>query len=233
MDKTNKPESFAQLYRRANPSPGARAKVPLLHVVASSPEEEEEEEETEDDTVLCESTVIVEFLADMDFDDDARIQEKQAAFWPPCPKKRATMRLFVELCGHKFDSSYLAFSRVSDMAQVQAQYLQLQKDMKQVDAFLSYHYPEKFEERGTALTLPEVHVAPFVQLCCGILPPPYDPMSIAKDLHLDNLQAWMERILQRESVVSTAAQLNLQTRQDKLVKRLARIQAKEEEEASF
>jgi glutathione S-transferase len=203
IDKTQKPDSFQALYRRANPLPGVRAKVPLLHVVSN-----------EDDLVLCESTVIAEYLAH---------SYPSVSYWPDRPKERAQLRLWMELCGSSF-SSYLEFTRVQDAAQVEQQYSILKENLKQVDAFLAtLHHPQ--------FTLAEAHLAPFVQRCCGILPEPYHPVSIAEDLDLVHLQSWIPRILERKSVRATAPpEDEIERKRSKLVQRLARIQPQQRQQ---
>lgn len=214
IDKTNKPDSFVKLYQRANPVPGVTAKVPVLHVEGASEEEE---------IILCESTVIEEYVAMMKINNDLILKEKQAQFWPTSPKERAKLRLFIELCGDSFDS-YLAFSRVQDAEQLETQHSILQQKMREADAFLS-----SYSKSSEQFTLAEAHMAPFVQRCCGILPPPYDPMSIANDLQLEYLQPWIQMVLQRDFVMTTAPQEDIQNRREKLDKRLARIHAKAKE----
>eukprot|EP00581_Thalassiosira_minuscula_P012008 CAMPEP_0183729576 /NCGR_PEP_ID=MMETSP0737-20130205/30647_1 /TAXON_ID=385413 /ORGANISM="Thalassiosira miniscula, Strain CCMP1093" /LENGTH=220 /DNA_ID=CAMNT_0025961801 /DNA_START=144 /DNA_END=806 /DNA_ORIENTATION=- len=217
IDKTNKPEWFEELYQRANPLPGVRPKVPLLHV--TNPEQE---------IVLCESTVIAEYVATMATSGAGHQEEKQAHFWPTNPSERAKLRLFVELCGSSF-GSYLAFRRVQDMQQVETQYTILMQKMKEVDAFLVASATSVSDASDTRFTLAEAHVAPFVQRCCGILPPPYDPISIANQLQLVRLQSWIQGILQRDSVVATAPLEEIKDKREKLIKRLARIRDRQQE----
>lgn len=124
IEKKTKPDSFRKLYQRANPLPEVRAKVPLLHVCSG-----------EEDFVLCESTVIAEYVASMEIHNDI-VKEKQFRFWPIEPEERAKLRLFIEVCGDSFDS-HLGFSRVQDTQQLQAQYSILQQKMRDVDEFLS------------------------------------------------------------------------------------------------
>ena len=210
IEKTNKPESFRELYQRANPLPGIRPKVPLLHLPSSNDNDEE--------VVLCESTVIVDYLATSAIDESTRNQD--SSFLPVDPKDRAQLRLFVELCGSSF-SSYLSFSRVQSMPQVEEQYAILQDEMTNVNAFLSARFEMK------EFTWADAHMAPFVQRCCGILPAPYDPISIAKDLDLANLQSWIKCLLERKSVKLSAPLEEIHNKREKVIKRLARIQSRE------
>ena len=78
VDLQNKSEEFLELYKKANPIPDARAKVPLLQV--------------DDDTFLCESMVVTEYIAEV----------YSSPLIPVSSKDRARMRLFVELCGSTF-----------------------------------------------------------------------------------------------------------------------------------
>ena len=136
------------------------------------------------------------------------------------------MRLFLELCGSSF-SSYLAFSRVQNLAQVQEQYLNLQDNLQQVDSFLSAYSSTASlsNSNDRPFTMAEAHLAPFVQRCNGMLPPPYDPVSITSDLGLVAARAWIEFILQRKSVLASAPD-DLDRKRQMLVKRLARIKSR-------
>lgn len=196
IDKTNKPDSFLELNRNANPLPGVRAKVPLLQ---------------HGDVVLCESTVIAEYLA--------TTANHDSTYWPSCPKERAKLRLFMELCGDCF--SYLAFTRVPTVEAVQEQYSSLQTNLIQVNAFL-----EHYHSNPASFTMADAHIAPFVQRCCRILPEPYSPISIAQDLELTHLHSWTQSVLQRKSVVDTAPpEAELDKKRTQLIKRLKRIGA--------
>jgi glutathione S-transferase len=204
IDKTNKPDAFQELYRRANPLPDVAPKVPLLHV-----------ESLGDDFVLCESCVITEYLSTMGTR-SAEINKRQSQYWPACPKERSKLRLFMELCGSSF-SSYLDFTRVQDRQQVQTQYTLLQQKMREVDAFLSFL-------SNTNFTMADAHVAPFIQRCCVILPPPYDPVSISEHLGMKHLHPWIQSILARDSVITTAPSVEeMESKRSKLIKRLGRI----------
>ena len=206
IDKTNKPHAFRELYQRANPLPGVRAKVPLLCVTF--------DREQDDELVLCESTVITEYLASLK---NSNAKDKQAQFWPADPSERAKLRLFMELCGSSF-SSYVAFSRVQNMQQVKEQHLKLRDEMSNVDAFLS----SSLIRPNNRFTLAEAHLVPFVQRCCGILPPPYDPLSITDQFGLQTTQLWIQSLLRRKSVILTAPD-DLSLKRAKLIKRLGRI----------
>ena len=128
--------------------------------------------------------------------------------------------LFVELCGSSF-SSYLDFSRVQNLQQVKDQKSVMNDKMREVDAFLSAYYI-----KDNQFTLAEAHIAPFVQRSCGILPHPYDPLSIADQLCLEYLKPWIQLILERESVQKTAPIEEMEDKGIKLSKRLKRIQDK-------
>lgn len=212
IDKTNKPDSFQELYHQANPLPGARPKVPLLHLKYLDQDDEE--------VILYESTVIAEYLATLELK-NSPMKDRQSQFWPTNPKERAKLRLFMELCGSSF-SSYLAFTRAQDRQQVDAEYSILKDKMREVDIFLSSSL-----NSNNRFTLADAHMAPFVQRCCGILPEPYDPTTIADDLELVHLQPWIQKILQRDSVLFSAPPPEeTEKKRVRLVKRLARIEAK-------
>lgn len=206
------------MYQLANPLPGARPKVPVLDVKLQAPGIQGEMKTER--IVLCESTVITEFLANID--DNHQLL-------PQSPKKRAKIRLFVDLCGSTFNS-YVAFLRVQNEEQLQTEYDQLQDKMMLLDAFLAassqHQTPKGPFLLGQQFTLAEIHLAPFVQRCCEQLPPPYDPLSICEQrgLFQNHLQPWMQALLERDSVVATASFQEMKVRQEKMTNRLGRIQ---------
>ena len=163
----------------------------------------------------------MEYLATSLNDDDS----DSSSFWPSNshPRERAALRLFMELCGDSF-SAYVAFTRVQNMDQLQELYLTLQDNLRQVNAFLAAKYASTLsrDDHDDSFTLAHAHLAPFVQRSCGILPPPYDPLSIARDFELPVVQSWIQSLLKRKSVVATAPN-DLDRKREKLVKRLERI----------
>jgi glutathione S-transferase len=207
FDKANKPQRFFDLYQRANPLPDAKPKVPVLHISRPT--------QRQGDIILCESTVISEYLA-----------EAYGDHLMPCrPKDRATIRLFLQLCGSTF-SSYVALSRVQTMQQWETELEFLKNQMAQVEAFLQSCSSEPFV-MGNQFTLAECYMAPFVQRCCEILPSPHDPLSICERSGLMRCKSWIQAVLQRDSVIDTATKDVWTRKRDKLSKRLARIQARD------
>mmetsp|Transcript_38983 Transcript_38983/g.80952 ORF Transcript_38983/g.80952 Transcript_38983/m.80952 type:complete len:223 (-) Transcript_38983:532-1200(-) len=207
-----KPKEFQQLYARANPLPGARPKVPVLEIWSPASDDGQEKESL----VLCESTVIVEYLWE-EFDQDSHLVPTKVA-------ERAQSRLFLELCGSSF-SSYISFSRVANMEQVERERTHLEKEMQKVNAFLAATYPH--HDESLPFTMAECFLAPFVQRCCAILPPPYDPLSIGQNLQLEHLQFWIQStVLGRPSVQNTASADDWQRSRQKLEQRLVRLQQK-------
>ena len=141
IEKTNKPDSFAALYQLANSGPNARSKVPLLdakllHTIPPPSSSSataggttpitKREPETER-IVLCESTVITEFLAQQQQQQQQQqVQQQQqeggenhrpALLLPDDLQERAKIRLFLELCGNAFNS-YVPFLRVQNEEQL-------------------------------------------------------------------------------------------------------------------
>ena len=257
IEKTNKPDSFAALYQLANPGPNARPKVPLLdakllHTIpppssatataGGTTPITKREPETER-IVLCESTVITEFLVQQQQEQQQQQQVQQqqqegdenhrpALLLPDDPQERAKIRLFLELCGNAFNS-YVPFLRVQNEEQLQEEYTRLQDQMKQVDAFLLVAGASSSTQSttgegpfvlGSQFTLAEIHLAPFVQRCCEELPAPYDPFSIGEQLHLTSVLDWMQALLTRDSVMITASSSEMSIRRQKLINRLGRIQ---------
>ena len=217
IEKTNKPDSFADVYQLANPLPSARPKVPVID--AKLQKRDIRGEMKTERIVLCESTVITDFLANID--DNHQLL-------PQSSEERAKIRLFMELCGSTFNS-YVPFLRVQNEEQLQREYAQLQDKMKQLDAFLAASSSQQTQKGpfllGQLFTLAEIHMAPFVQRCCEQLPPPYDPLSICKELCLtDHLQPWIQTLLERDSVVATASFQEMEVRRQKMINRLGRIQ---------
>jgi glutathione S-transferase len=190
VDLENKSTEFLETYAKANPLPGARAKVPLLQV--------------DDTTILCESLVVVEFVAET--------YGNHNQLLPGSPKDRATMRLFTELCGSSF--SYFPLLRAKG-EKLEAALKTFQEGLVAADAFLKHHNSSPFLF-GNSFSLAECNAAPFVQRACTILPAftkaaaengenkiVINPLQICDELGLHHLKAWMEAVMARPSVVET------------------------------
>jgi glutathione S-transferase len=170
------------LYAKANPLPGARAKVPLLQ---------------DGSAVFCESLVVAEYIAEQYCND----------LLPPTAQERAIMRLFTELCGSSF--SYFPLLRQKD-EKLDAAVESFKDGLINVDTFLSKLGNNKGPFLfGSRFSLAECNAAPFVQRACTILPAftggakPINPIEICEDLGLTRLKQWIEAVLSRQSVVAT------------------------------
>jgi len=197
------------LYKRANPLPGARAKVPLLQILEETGEEEGNEKK-KDDVVLCESLVVAEYVAEVYSKQEGG--NYKGNILPHTPKDRATMRLFTELCGSSL--SYFPLLRVLGNAEeFESALSKFKEDLVSVDAFLSSmsvggEGPFLF---GSQFTLAECNTAPFVSRCCTVLPAftsksddtVVDPMTICDEMGLNRLKQWMDAVIQRPSVIAT------------------------------
>ena len=184
MDLQSKSDEFIELYRKANPLPNARAKVPLIQVG--------------DDTFLCESMVVTEYLAEI----------YSSPLIPEESADRATMRLFVELCGSTF--SYFPLLRATEEEAFNTALETFKEGLINTNSFLAQSPPGPFC-LGNQFSLAECIIAPFLQRCCTILPaftgkkdlPTVDPMVLCDELQLSHLKEWIEAVLKRPSVIST------------------------------
>lgn len=191
VDLQDKPQEFVDAYKLANPIAGARAKVPLLHIL---------NENDDDNVFLCESLVVAEYIA-----------ETYNVLLPSSPEERAVMRLFTELCGASF--SYFPLLRARG-EKLDAALTTFREGLVAANAFLHHHGhhttgPFLF---GNTFSLAECNAAPFVQRACIILPAftgqgdhsiKVNPLDICNDLDLVHLKRWMEAVLARPSVVMT------------------------------
>jgi glutathione S-transferase len=194
VDLQDKPRDFVELYAKANPLVGARAKVPLLSV-------------NDGEAVLCESLVVAEYVA----------ERFGGVLLPRSAEDRALMRLFTELCGPIF--SYFPLLR-SNGDQLKSPLDTFKEGLVNVDNFLKSlgrkdGGPFLF---GEQFTLAECNAAPFLQRCCTVLPAftggddnndnnnngkPVCPLEICDELGLVRLKGWIEAVLARPSVVAT------------------------------
>jgi len=189
VDLQDKPQEFVDLYAKANPLPGARAKVPLLEVVDGN-------------FYVCESLVVAEYVAERfasSSDDDGLL--------PAEAEGRAVARLFTELCGSSFSYFSLLSAKDDDLRQAVKSF---QEGLASVDAFLK----ELGDDDGPFLfgnrfSLAECNAAPFVLRACTILPEftgddcPVNPLDMCDELGLVRLKQWMEAVLSRPSVIAT------------------------------
>lgn len=201
VDLQNKSQEFVDLYAVANPLPGARAKVPLLQIIAGANPEKEQ--------VLTESLVLTEYIAE---------QYGRDKLLPSTAQDRATMRLFTELCGASC-FSYIPILRAqqtknhepdnNNSDDYQSAVETFQQGLIKANAFLQ-HYMTKSQSGGPFLfgdgfSVAECNAAPFVQRACTILPAfcQIDVWQLCDELNLPYLRRWMQAVLTRPSVVET------------------------------
>lgn len=149
---------------------------------------------------LCESMIVAEFIAE--------IHSEASQLLPKQPEDRATMRLFIELCGSTF--SYFPLLRAKGDVEFNAALKTLENSFVSTDAFLKRSNQDGPFLLGDQFTLAECTVAPFVQRCCTILPAftgkeknsqkLVDPLEICNRLGLDRLKLWIEAVCSRPSV---------------------------------
>lgn len=219
VDLQDKPAHFLKAYSKANPLPGARAKVPVLDVNGG-------------ESVLCESLVVAEYVAEL----QASISSDTSSslLLPQRPEDRAVMRLFTELCSSSF--SYFPILRAREESKLDDAVETLKSGLKDVDAFLnkmgSDGGPFLF---GNQFTLAECSVAPFVQRACVILPSglgsgrSINPMELCDICDLPRLKAWMKAVIDRPSVVTTGVPRDEMI--SNMEKMLKRFEAMEKEQA--
>lgn len=199
IDLQNKPKYFCDLYKLANPVPNARAKVPVLEVVA--------EDGPDQHVVITESLVVADYLAES-FPDSGLI--------PNSIEGRATMRLFSELCGSSSFSYWNILRARGDDEKFESAVEELKQGLINANAFLE----KKGDPQGPFLfgeqfTLAECNTAPFIQRACNILPAftsdgdgkssassVIDPIKICEEQGLLRLKKWIMATLARTSVKS-------------------------------
>jgi len=211
----NKPKEFCDLYARANPIIGARAKVPLLEVI---------EDQTHNSVVLCESLVVAEYLAEC---------YPNVGLTPSSSvEDRAIMRLFVELCGSSF--SYYPILRSKDKDKFESSVEKFKQGLINVNTFLE----KKSDSRGgpflfgDKFSLAECNTAPFLQRACNVLPVftgdssvIVDPIKICDELNLSRLKTWILAVLERPSVKTTELPKELMIESvTKMLKRLSEME---------
>ena len=124
VDLQEKPEEFVNLYKKANPLPNVRAKVPLLHVLS-------DDDDDDDEFVLCESNVVAEYVAD--------IYGPSSTLLPTNPNDKATMKLFTELCGTSFRThGILVPAHQGDMKKFEIAFKSLKDELVNIDSFLNH-----------------------------------------------------------------------------------------------
>ena len=91
-----KPKEFIDLYTKANPLPNVKPKTPLLcHYYYHKREGENVKDEATETTILCESTVIVDYLVDVfAMSLESTDSMSSSLFVPTNPSDRAIIKLF-------------------------------------------------------------------------------------------------------------------------------------------
>jgi glutathione S-transferase len=171
MDKLNMPQTHAELYSRANPLPGVRAKVPLLQVETVvavgrwntiDPDTAQEEDSTTcaspsttlvttitDSMVLCESLILSEYVAEQFGKDDMvssnpQQEQQRQKLIPLHPQDRAVLRLFQEFCGSTF--SYLSLLRAPNCHQLTLERHELETRLVAMNAFLLRRQSRQYQQ---------------------------------------------------------------------------------------
>jgi len=207
IDLQNKPKEFIDLYKLANPLIDARSKVPLLEDRSSS----------EDVTILCESLVVTDYVAE---------RYGGGSLLPPTASDQAKARLFTELCSSLFSYFPILRAEGDDLIAATKTY----KDgLVNVDAFLRGVVAGDADDGGpfllgTRFSTAECNSAPFVQRACTVLPEfaGIDPIQMCDELGLVRLKRWMEAVLSRPSVVATGvARETMLTNTSKMLERFA------------
>jgi len=186
VDLQDKSKEFLDLYAVSNPIAGARAKVPLLEV-----------EDSSERTVLCESLVVTEYIAE---------RYGVGTLDPPGAGDRAKTRLFTELCSSSF--SYWPILR-TEGEELEKAINSFKEGLVGVDAFLNRVGKGGPFLLGNRFSIAECISAPFIQRACTILPAftgveqRVDVLVICDELGLNRLKEYIEAILVRPSVVSS------------------------------
>jgi glutathione S-transferase len=189
----NKSKEFCEVYRRANPIPLARAKVPVLEVIGD-----------QTNFALCESLVVADYIAER-YPNVGLIPTNSV-------EDRATMRLFVELFGSSFSYWNILRSQ-GDEEKFQLAIEEFKQGLINVNAFLekmgdSSRGPFLF---GDQFSLAECNTAPFLQRACNVLPVFtggtnsvfVDPIKFCDEQDLSRLKTWIMAVLARPSVKAT------------------------------
>lgn len=189
----NKSKEFCEVYRRANPIPLARAKVPVLEVIGD-----------QTNFALCESLVVADYIAER-YPNVGLIPTNSV-------EDRATMRLFVELFGSSFSYWNILRSQ-GDEEKFQLAVEEFKQGLINVNAFLekmgdSSRGPFLF---GDQFSLAECNTAPFLQRACNVLPVFtggtnsvfVDPIKFCDEQDLSRLKTWIMAVLARPSVKAT------------------------------
>jgi glutathione S-transferase len=184
---------------------------------------------------LTESLVVAEYIAEM----YGVTTESGNMLLPNTPLQRATMRLFMELCGPSSSFPYFAILRAGNDPEERETAIQsFQEGLKNVNAFLKHYAvndgPFLF---GQQFSLAECNMAPFVYRACVIVPAitasrsdnntpssqenVVDPLQMCQELGLDHLSRWIKAILERPSVVETSRQDDIMQGTRKMMERLA------------
>ena len=186
------------------------------------------------DSVLCESLVVAEYVAELQANISDDDDDSSSRLLPHRPEDRAVMRLFTELCSSSF--SYLPILRAREESKLDAAVEALKSGLKDVDCYLkrmgSGEGPFLF---GDQFTLAECNLAPFVQRACVVLPTglgsgrSINPLELCDACELPRLKAWVKAVLERPSVTKTGVpKEEMIANMEKMLKK---IEAMEKEQA--
>ena len=210
VDLENKSTEFLDLYSKANPLPGARAKVPLLQL--------------DDETLLTESLVLTEFIAE---------EFGSASFKSYSAVEMASARLFTELCGSSFSYFPILKAR-EDTTSFKESVRKFRDGLVAADTFLKHKKVGEGPFLLKGFSLAECNLAPFVQRACGVLPAltapndgegSVDPLAICDELKLTYLGPWIRAILSHPSVVATGVNQDILVERTKqMLEKLSKIE---------
>lgn len=148
-------------------------------------------------TVLCESLVVTEYVAE---------RYGAGVLLPPEAGDRAATRLFTELCGSSFSYWPVLRAKGEELKKAIDAY---EEGLVGVDAFLRRVGKGGPFLLGNRFSVAECNVAPFVQRACTVLPAftgaeqTVSVLDICDKLGLDRLKEYIEAILVRPSVVAS------------------------------
>ena len=196
-----KPKEFIDLYTKANPLPNAKPKTPLLcHYYYHKREGENVKDEATETTILCESTVIVDYLVDVFAMSESSSLESKGSMSLFVPTNNPSDRAIIKLFNHTFVDKAFKYSTLlkalfvdEDEKLVNEAIHSLKQDLMNINAFLTRYNNNKttttscsasskkdndnndtdigpFLFGSNEFTIAECHMAPYVVRCCILFP---------------------------------------------------------------